>query len=376
MSRDKEILLKEANHVMTVCNACRYCEGFCAVFPAMELRRTFTEGDMRYFANLCHNCRGCYYACQYAPPHEFDLNIPKTFAELRVQTYKEYTWPSFMGKFLDAQETKAPIVTAFCLLLVFFMTLFGSGAEAMFATHTGEQIFYNVTPYKWLMVSFSAIALAIVLLWTKGVYSFWTSIGAPLSDILDKRAHVQAMKDAFTLRYLGGGGHGCNYPDEAFSNGRRYFHHAVFYGFLSCFAATIFAFAFEHAFNWPHPFSAFSLPVIFGTLGGISICVGAVGLWWLKGKMDSAPTSPFTTGMDRSFVSLVFWVSFSGLLLLFFRSTGVMGFMLTMHLGFVLAFFVLAPYGKMLHMLYRYFALVRNAQEQYRADESEQSAGH
>ncbi len=371
MSRDKEVLLKEANHVMTVCNACRYCEGFCAVFPAMELRRTFTEGDMRYFANLCHNCRGCYYACQYAPPHEFDLNIPKTFAELRVQTYKEYTWPSFMGKFLDAQETKAPIVTAFCLLLVFFMTLFGSGPEAMFATHSGEKIFYNVTPYKWLMVSFSAIALGIVLLWTKGVYSFWKSIGAPFGDIWDKRAHVQAMKDAFTLRYLGGGGHGCNYPDEAFSNGRRYFHHAVFYGFLSCFAATIFAFAFEHAFNWPHPFSAFSLPVIFGTLGGISICVGAIGLWWLKGKMDAAPTSPFTTGMDRSFVSLVFWVSFSGLLLLFFRSTGVMGFMLTIHLGFVLAFFVLAPYGKMLHMLYRYFALVRNAQEQYRADESE-----
>ena len=39
-------VLKEADRVMTICNACRYCEGFCAVFPAMELRRTFTGADL------------------------------------------------------------------------------------------------------------------------------------------------------------------------------------------------------------------------------------------------------------------------------------------------------------------------------------------
>ena len=31
---------------MTICNACRYCEGLCAVFPAMEMRRTFAAGDL------------------------------------------------------------------------------------------------------------------------------------------------------------------------------------------------------------------------------------------------------------------------------------------------------------------------------------------
>ena len=29
---------------MTICNACRYCEGYCAVFPAMEKRLTFSDG--------------------------------------------------------------------------------------------------------------------------------------------------------------------------------------------------------------------------------------------------------------------------------------------------------------------------------------------
>ena len=29
---------KEVSRIMTICNACRYCEGFCAVFPAMTRR--------------------------------------------------------------------------------------------------------------------------------------------------------------------------------------------------------------------------------------------------------------------------------------------------------------------------------------------------
>ena len=35
--------LREAARLMTICNACRYCEGLCAVFPAMEMRRTFAR---------------------------------------------------------------------------------------------------------------------------------------------------------------------------------------------------------------------------------------------------------------------------------------------------------------------------------------------
>ncbi len=70
--------LRDARHELEVCNACRYCEGFCAVFPAVNLRREFSAGDLSYLANLCHGCRGCYYACQYAPPHEWGINVPRT----------------------------------------------------------------------------------------------------------------------------------------------------------------------------------------------------------------------------------------------------------------------------------------------------------
>ena len=79
-------LLVHGQHVMTVCNSCRYCEAYCPVFPAMESRFTFSKVDLAYLANLCHNCGECLYACQYAPPHEFGINVPRTLAQIRARS--------------------------------------------------------------------------------------------------------------------------------------------------------------------------------------------------------------------------------------------------------------------------------------------------
>ena len=104
-------LLKEGERQMTICNACRYCEGYCAVFPAMELRRTFTKGDLVYLANLCFDCRDCYYACQYAPPHEFAMNVPKLMAELRADTYREFTWPAILSGLFKRNALAVALIT-------------------------------------------------------------------------------------------------------------------------------------------------------------------------------------------------------------------------------------------------------------------------
>ncbi|MGI9435831.1 MAG: tricarballylate utilization 4Fe-4S protein TcuB, partial [Geminicoccaceae bacterium] len=84
----------EARRQIEICNACRYCEGFCSVFPAITRKRHFADGDLTQLANLCHNCRGCYYACQYTEPHEFALNLPHILAELRVQSWERFAWPN------------------------------------------------------------------------------------------------------------------------------------------------------------------------------------------------------------------------------------------------------------------------------------------
>ena len=102
--------LLEANRLMTVCNACRYCEGLCAVFPAMEMRRTFNDSDLNYLANLCHQCGACLPDCQYAPPHQFDVNVPATLAKLRNDSYAVYAWPSFLsGAFASNGATMRPL---------------------------------------------------------------------------------------------------------------------------------------------------------------------------------------------------------------------------------------------------------------------------
>ena len=89
--------LREADRLMTICNACRYCEGLCAVFPAMEMRRTFAAGDLNYLANLCHQCGACYPDCQYSPPHEFNVSIPAAMAKLRNESYAAYAWPGALS---------------------------------------------------------------------------------------------------------------------------------------------------------------------------------------------------------------------------------------------------------------------------------------
>src|SRR5262245_27220406 len=88
-SRRPEPLTLHGAHVLSVCNACRYCEHFCPVFPAIERRVTFARADLAYLANLCHNCGECLYACQYAPPHEFGINVPQTLAALRRRSFEE-----------------------------------------------------------------------------------------------------------------------------------------------------------------------------------------------------------------------------------------------------------------------------------------------
>ena len=42
--------LGEARRMLEICNACRYCEGVCPVFPAMELHRSFSDGDLGHLA--------------------------------------------------------------------------------------------------------------------------------------------------------------------------------------------------------------------------------------------------------------------------------------------------------------------------------------
>ena len=348
---------------MVICNACRYCEGVCAVFPAMGLRRTFTAGELNYLANLCHNCRGCYYCCQFAPPHEYNLNFPQAMCALRAQTYEQTAKPAFLRKLFPNNAFYVFSVSFAATLLLTLASLCWSGTAGFFGVHTGPGSFYKIMPYSAMLIVFGlSFLFALAALWM-GVCALWTLTDGK-KQWKDWESHKKAIQDVLFLKYLDGGGEGCNYPDENFSFIRRWFHHGVFYGFLLCLASTTVAFFYDHGLGLPAPYGPFSLPVVFGTVGGFGIVAGTGGMLWLKLVMDTRPADTGSTGMDMAFSMLLFLVSLSGLLLLFFRSTEFMGLLLCVHLGLVLGLFLTMPCGKFVHVVYRYAALVRNAHEQ------------
>jgi citrate/tricarballylate utilization protein len=362
------LILDEADRIMTICNACRYCEGFCAVFPAMERRRTFTHADLKYLANLCHNCRGCYYACQYAPPHPFDVNVPRTLGDLRLETYREYAWPGPLKGLFRNNFTWVSLIVIASIAATLFLTWMFQGSAALWTAHQGPGAFYRVIPYWPMVISTSAAALFVLFALVKGLIKAWRSMGCETRDLLSGKAHFQAIRDVLRLRYLDGGGHGCNYPDDRFRFIRRNFHHAVFYGFWSCFAATTIAFFYDHFLHIQAPYPLLSWPVVLGTLGGLAMMAGAGGLMYLKMKMDREPAATKALGMDMIFMVVLFFTNFSGLMVLFFRETPVMGVLLVVHLGFVLGLFLTVPYGKFIHAVHRYVSLLKNALEQSREE--------
>lgn len=354
--------IADARRDLEICNACRYCEGYCAVFPAMELRREFSNADMSYLANLCHNCRGCFYSCQYAPPHEFGINLPKAFAQIRAESYEEYAWPRPLAGLFRRNGLVVSLIAALAIAAVLVLTMALQSPDAVYGVHTGTGAFYAVIPYQAMVTIgtvtfvYSLVALAM------GFVNFWRDTAGGGRDV-DARSIGEALRDIFTLRNLGGGGHGCNDRDESFSQTRRWLHHAMFYGFLACFAATSLATVYHHWFGWVAPYSFWSLPVLLGTVGGVGLLIGTVGLFWMKLTADQEPSARELLGADAALLILLALAALTGLLLLGLRETGAMGILLAVHLGVILALFLVLPYGKFVHGVYRGAALLRYALE-------------
>ena len=352
-------LVAEAQRVLAICNACRYCEGYCAVFPALERRLSFSEGDVHYLANLCHNCGSCLYACQYAPPHEFQLDFPRILAQVRGESYRRYAWPAALGALFRRNGTAVAAAIAASLVLAFvFLAAFAGPARFFSAWPDAEGAFYAVLPHGPMTAIFGIVFVAAVGALAAGFARFWRDTGEPPGELLG-RGTASAAGDALTLRYLDGGGEGCMYPDTKPSFARRRFHHLTFHGFLLCFAATCVATVYHYAFGWEAPYAFASLPVLLGTAGGIGLLVGPVGLLALKARRDPELADPAQSGMDVAFLALLFLTGATGLLLLAFRETAAMGTLLAAHLATVLALFATMPYGKFVHAVYRLAALAR-----------------
>jgi len=350
---------QEVARQMQVCNACRYCESFCATFSAMTRRLSFADADIHYLANLCHNCGACLHACQYAPPHDFGINVPRAMARVRLETYTRYAWPASFGKLYSANGLWVALCLAFgltvflCLALNLNGTLFGSVAD---------NNFYNVFPHGLLVNLFLPVSAFVVLSLGLGVRRFWRDV-TPVTGRQEPNldATSGAVWDALRLKNLDGGhGEGCHNEDENWTDARRKAHHLTFYGFMLCFLATSVATLYHYVFGWIAPYDLISLPKLFGITGGLLLGIGSTWLAWLHLRRHPDHGDKAQSPMDLGFIALLWLTAWSGLLLIAVKASSYLPLVLATHLGLVMALFLTLPYGKFAHGIFRMAALLRH----------------
>lgn len=346
-------LIQEARRQAEICNACRYCEGYCSVFPSLHAERAFGAGDITQLANLCHNCRGCYYACQYTAPHEFDLNLPKALAEVRRDSWEAFAWPQPVARRFHTQggAIALALVIGFALAFWAIKALGPAGGEG----------FYAVLSHNAMVAIFAPAFLLPLVSLAVSLRRYWASVGGKMLTFGDVR---MAFTRAAKMQDLAAGhGDGCNFEDEdRFSHARRHVHQAVMYGFLLCFAATSAGTVMHYLLDMPAPYPLFSLPKLLGVSGGVLLTLGCIAMVVLKLKSDRELGDVQAWGGEIGFIALLGFTGFSGLALYGAGGTALMPALLAIHLGAVLSFFLLTPFTKMAHGFYRLAALLRDAQ--------------
>jgi citrate/tricarballylate utilization protein len=354
-------LFAEAERQLNVCNSCRYCLGYCPVWPALTLRTSLSRGDITHLANLCHDCRDCFTACMYTAPHEFALNPPKVFTEVREETYRRYVWPRRVPGWLRGWRAVGAwfaLVSVLLAALSYLVT--GRGLWTGSAAGPAAGSPYGIVPY--------AVLVGIVAApsgWTIGVLAlalrrYWRDIHGRLLDLGRLAEWPRTLVQAAQLRHMRGGGEECDYPGDAPSPARRRYHLFVSYGFGLCLISTMSAAFEQDLLGLLPPYPYLSVPVLTGTAGGVAMVVGCAGLLALKRRSDPALGTGSMRRADYGFLAALLILSLTGLLTLVLRETSLFGPVLVLHLASIIVAFAMTPYTKFVHWIYRLLAIFKD----------------
>ncbi len=340
-------LMEEGIRQFNICNACRYCEGYCAVWDAIERESSFLPLDMKHYSNLCHDCRECYYVCPYTGDHEFKLNIPGLLSEIRLETYSENIWPRIARKSLDHPVASWAIVISISLVFTFGLTIFLSGTKYLFSPSTlSDQIIPD--PY-FKLLSFLLYAYVIIM-WSLEGLKYWHSIKKPERRITPKY-FLLGLKDALQHRYFGGGSAGCNYPGESGTITRLVFHAMLLGGFLLDLATILF---------YPDMSRAVVLSY---TAGATAMFIGSLFLLVFKPLSNLSLLSSGMKHNDYPFTTAMMITGLTGMLFPLTSGTLFYSYFFLIHIALIAAIFLIAPYSKFLHPVFRVVSLAANRSE-------------
>jgi citrate/tricarballylate utilization protein len=353
-------LFAEAERQLNVCNSCRYCEGYCPVWPTLETMTELSDDKLKHLSNLCHDCRDCFTACMYTAPHEFALNPPKLFSAVRLETYREYAWPPRPGWARGGRGIAALTIVIIVVLLALAALLHGDTSSM----RAGSP--YRLIPH-WVLVGIvsAPVVLGVVVV-AIAACRYWRDVHGSLRALARPATWVLALTDGVRLRYMRGGGAECTYPAEEPSGRRRGYHAWLVGGLSLCLVSTIAAGIQEEFLGWQPPYPFFSAPPLTGTLGGAAMIVGSVGLLVDKRDSPAELSAPGVRRGDYLMLATLLVLAVTGLLTLALRSTPLFDAVLVVHLAAVLTCFAVAPYTKFMHFVYRLLSIYKYRLDSYR----------
>ncbi|MFV0462004.1 MAG: tricarballylate utilization 4Fe-4S protein TcuB [Nostocoides sp.] len=354
-------LFAESQRQLNICNSCRYCAGYCPVWPALELRTELATKDVIHLANLCHDCQDCFTACMYAPPHVFAINPPALFAALREVTYADYVW---MPRPLRSRAGRVLTIVMLVLACLLLAALTVTTGDRELMSTAGVHSPYEAIPHTLLIIVMAIPFLTTSMVMLRAAWLYWRDIGGSAQGLLDIRAWGRTLFLSATLRHQTGGAEGCSYPDGEPSVTRKGSHQFVAYGFLLTAVSTVSAWLLQTFLDSYPPYPLLSVPVLTGTVGGVMASFGCVVLLILKRRGSLSETTPQMRRADVALLWALLVVMVTGLLVLALRASSWFAPVLVVHLGAVMASFTVAPYTKFFHWVYRVLSIQFNVIEE------------
>jgi len=83
---DPQAIRKELLRVFDICYGCTLCHTLCPSFVTLfqlvdenfgEVDR-LKDGEVKHVVDQCYQCKLCYSICPYVPPHEWEIDFPRT----------------------------------------------------------------------------------------------------------------------------------------------------------------------------------------------------------------------------------------------------------------------------------------------------------
>lgn len=266
-----------------------------------------------------------------------------------------------MGRWFQRHALASVGLVAAALIVMTVSVALTDSWPSVFRANGAPGAFYRTVPYLAMLVPALVGGLFILSVLAAGFRTFWKASDLGFRGLLDWTAWVGAGRDALWLTQMRGGGDECYYPSRFHpSSARRHLHSLVVWGFAATFVSTILAAFWQEILHRDPPYPVLSPPVLFGIAGGGALILGTSGLLALKWRLRSPAANRPMLSMDLVFLGNLDAVAVSGMLTLLLRGTALLGPILGLHIACLFALYVTAPYGKFVHSVYRFAAILED----------------